>query len=325
MYASVSGRICDSVSSFEKRGLLYCPKSQTTARACRVRVRSGMLVEPMPGLFARTDYWEQTKPWTRPYRIIRSLACAHPEWIFASFSAACIYGLPVSVELLDRIHIAVSNGAHSGKKGLIVRHPIELDGAYRVMGVRVTSFERTVVDCMRAAPFPEALAIADGALRLRDWPQAHLVDLTERHGAYRPGIRQARRVARYADARAESGGESVARGVMIEEGFAVPDLQTVLPNVLDSNYPFRVDGTWRTDDGRLIAFEMDGEEKYRSFASRHGGDAVRKMMKERQREALLTAACDGLVRFDFDIVKTPGALARLLDSYGVPRAPSGLA
>ena len=75
-----------------------------------------MLVEPTPGLFARTEYWEQTKPWTRPYRIIRSLACAHPEWIFASFSAACIYGLPVSVELLDRIHIAVSNGAHSGKK-----------------------------------------------------------------------------------------------------------------------------------------------------------------------------------------------------------------
>lgn len=320
MHARVTNRILESMTPLEKQGLLYCPKDQLTQRACRARVRNGMLVEPVPGLFARAECWERSNPWTHPYRIIRSLAHVHPGWVFTSFSAACIYGLPVSIEFLDRIHIAVPSGSHSGGKGLVVRHPMALEGDRRVMGVRVASLERVVVDCMREAPFPEALAIADGALRLGDWPHARLVELTERYGAGRPGIREARRVAQYADARAESGGESVARGVMIEEGFAVPDLQTVLPNVLDPNRPFRVDGSWRTPDGRLIAFEADGEEKYRRFASRHGGNVVRKMMKERQREALLTAACDALIRFDFRTVKAPGALARLLDSYGVPRA-----
>ena len=111
-------------------------------------------------------------------------------------------------------------------------------------------------------------------------------------------------------------------GVMIEEGFAVPDLQTVLPNILDPSSPFRVDGSWKTPDGRLIVFENDGEEKYKMFSSSHGAGAVRRMMRERQRESLLTAACDALIRFDYHTVKTPGALARLLDSYGVPRVRS---
>lgn len=319
MHGGTSKRIEERVVRAERRGLLYHPVGESERRSCRVRVVHGILTEPYPGLFARAAYWNRVKPWVRPCQLVRSLATAHPEWVFTSFSAACIYGLPVSMELLDKIHVAKPKGSHTGGDGSVVRHAVGTDGRRRVMGVLVTPFDQTVVDCLRMAPFPNALAIADGALRIGDRSRVQLADAVERSGRHCPGIDNARRAARYADARAESGGESVARGVMIEEGFAVPDLQTVLPNILDSNYPFRVDGTWRTDDGRLVAFEMDGEEKYRSFANRHGGGAVRKMMRERQREALLTVACDGLVRFDLNTVRIPGALARLLDSYGVPR------
>ena len=317
-----SKRVDEAIARSEEKGLLYHPDSESARRSCRRRVASGTLVEPFPGLFARKAHWGHVKPWVRPYQLVRSLASVHPEWVFTSFSAACMYGIPVSMDLLERVHVVKPKGSHSGWDGTVVRHAMDADGCRYVMGVRVTSLDRTVVDCLRAAPFPDALAIADGALRVGDWSQARLTREVERHAAHCPGVVHARRVAQYADARAESGGESVARGVMIEEGFAVPDLQTVLPNILDPSSPFRVDGSWKTPDGRLIVFENDGEEKYKMFSSSHGAGAVRRMMRERQRESLLTAACDALIRFDYHTVKTPGALARLLDSYGVPRVRS---
>lgn len=206
----------------ERRGLLYHPVGESERRSCRVRVVHGILTEPYPGLFARAAYWNRVKPWVRPYQLVRSLATAHPERVFTSFSAACIYGLPVSMELLDKIHVAKPKGSHTGGDGSVVRHAVGTDGRRRVMGVLVTPFDQTVVDCLRMAPFPDALAIADGALRIGDRSRVQLADAVERSGRHCPGIDNARRAARYADARAESGGESVARGVMIEEGFAVP-------------------------------------------------------------------------------------------------------
>lgn len=292
-------------------------------RACRRRVAAGELVEPFPRLFARRAYWEKVKSWVRPYQIVRSLSRLHPRWVFSSFSAASIWGLSVSLELLDEVHLAVPRSMHAGARGGVIRHARKEIDTCAVMGVRVTSFEQTVVDCLLAAPFPEGLAIADSALRMRGMSQQALCELVERLGAHRLGVSSARLIAKHADARAESGGESIARGVMIEEGFVVPDLQTVLPNVLDPSAPFRVDGSWVLPDGRILVFEFDGKDKYERFAHRYArngrGGAVERMMYERQREALLTAACDAVIRFGWETVKRPGALAHLLDSYGVPR------
>ena len=83
----------------------------------------------------------------------------------------------------------------------------------------VTSPVRTVLDCSRDLPFPEALAVADSALRHDDVTRDALL-----HGAQvlrGPGAARARRVASYADGRAANPFESVLRGIVTEEGLDV--------------------------------------------------------------------------------------------------------
>lgn len=83
----------------------------------------------------------------------------------------------------------------------------------------VTSRERTLIDCLRALPFDQALAIADSALRAGDLARDQLRALAA--GVRGPGAPRVRRVARYADGRAANPFESVLRALAIEAGLEV--------------------------------------------------------------------------------------------------------
>ena len=324
--SKVSERIARQIAQAEKDGALSRP-SREEIRAYRRRVNSGELTEPFPQLFGRSAFWSELERWERPLVIIKSLARHDDRLIFASFSAACVFGLPVSLELLEDVYLAVSPRSHTGKAGRFVRCGVRPTPGIptfargTVHGIHVTSPEQTVVDCLCTAPFPQALAIADAALRFLGISPDELGQLVRRYGGRKRGVRGALRVASYADARSQSGGESIARGVMIQEGFVVPDLQVAFPDVLEPWQTFYVDGAWILDDGSKLVWEFDGKDKYTRFAGEHG-DAVTRMMRERQRESRLTAVCSAVIRFDYRTVMAPGALARLLDAYGVPRIAS---
>ncbi len=89
---------------------------------------------------------------------------------------------------------------------------------------------RTVLDCARALPFDEALAVADSALRARDITKAELLEEADR--ALGPGARQLRRVAAHAIGRAANPFESVLRALCIEEGFDLaPQLELWAPGL----------------------------------------------------------------------------------------------
>lgn len=93
------------------------------------------------------------------------------------------------------------------------------DDVVRLGGVRVTSTDRTLVDCLRGLPFDEAITIADAALRSGVTP-GRLRTLVRDLGG--PGSRQARRVAREATPLAASPLESVLRAVALDvPGLAV--------------------------------------------------------------------------------------------------------
>ena len=79
---------------------------------------------------------------------------------------------------------------------------------------RVTTPERTRVDCLRSLPFDEALAIADSALRHRSLSKQRLVEIAD--GIRGPGARQARRVAREATHLAANPFESVLRAIALD-------------------------------------------------------------------------------------------------------------
>ena len=88
----------------------------------------------------------------------------------------------------------------------------------------VTTPLRTVLDCARALPFDEALAVADSALRAGVVARADLVDEAARVRG--PGAGRARRVAAAADGRAANPFESCLRAITLQ----VPGL-TFVPQV----------------------------------------------------------------------------------------------
>src|SRR5262249_61592354 len=91
-----------------------------------------------------------------------------------------------------RIHIAALPAGH-----VIARR-----------GLPVTSVARTVVDLARASSFQAGVVAADSALRSRQASKADL-ELCVAACAPSPGIPNARRVALFADRRAEAGPQSI--------------------------------------------------------------------------------------------------------------------
>lgn len=90
--------------------------------------------------------------------------------------------------------------------------PDDVDG-------RRTSKDRTLVDCLRALPFPEALAVADSALRAGMTPTHLQAVVRDVRG---PGARRARHIAALADGRAANPFESSLRAICLEvEGLEV--------------------------------------------------------------------------------------------------------
>ena len=186
-------------------------------------------------------------------------------------------------------------------------------------GVLVTSLEETIVDCMLAFAFGEALAVADAALRCLRIEREELVRLVRRIGARRPGVAGALRVAAWADGLSESGGESMARAVMIEHGFVLPRLQAVVGNPTVRGESWRCDYLWELADGTTVAGELDGLEKYENPDMTKGLSAVQVMSAERIRESRLTAYVDRVMRFTFADVVNEGRLVALLERFGIPR------
>lgn len=207
----------------EQEGRCLIPPS-TAIRKALLRRTGGTVVSPMPGLFARKTRWDELNRAQRHCEILRALAIIHPDWTFCSFSAACLLGLEVSWRHLNVVHVCSATKPSARPGAHIQRHQIEPAGAIRRAGISVTPPIQTVTDCLLQTGFADGMPIADSAISKLVLVREQLMEAVEQRATARNGraIRTALTTLRYADARAESGGESVARAVMIETGFA-PD------------------------------------------------------------------------------------------------------
>ena len=129
------------------------------------------------------------------------------------------------------------------------------------------------------------------------------------HVAHGPGGRHGTRIVAF---------HQLAREAMIELGFAAPELQAEFVDPL-SGQVSRVDFLWHLPDGTLVAGELDGRQKYVDPTMTRGRATVDLLADERLRESRLTRVAR-VVRFSFAVVCDRGRFARLLDSFGVPRA-----
>lgn len=252
--------------------------------------------------------------------IMRAMQDLHPDWAFCCESAAVAFGLPVSYEGLDVVHVATSRGNRNAASKDVRWHVVDDDEFAVVLGLRVTSLTRTVFDCMRKAEFPQALAMADGALRMSGVSSSSFVFRFKCIGGSCAGKTHAIRTMCYADARSESGGESIARAAMIRHGFALPDLQVAFPRPFDRGRFYRVDFLWTRWDGSRVIGEFDGMQKYEDKKMLGGRSPMRALADEQHREAQLTLYGMPIVRFSRKDVENASRFVGLLDQYGIPRS-----
>lgn len=280
------------------------------------------LIQPLRGMFARRSTWRRLTPPQRVMQLMRGIASRHPTWNFCGTSAAVAYGLPVTWRYLTHVEVATRSSGRS-VPGIRMRRLGERRAIVRD-GLRLTTFWRTVFDCLVTLDFPDALAIADAALRRTGTTARELVERLRTTYRGHRGLRRALEVAALADGRAESGGESIARAAMHELGFAAPRIQVWIEDPLEPGKWFRVDFAWLTRDGQLIIGEMDGRGKSMLPELTEGRETARVLQDERLRESHLTVFRPAIIRFGYDNLLDREAFEHKLDSYGVPRNDSEL-
>lgn len=205
--------------------------------------------------------------------------------VVSHLSAALLHGLAV-VNNPDRVHVTVPRGQHRRQAKL----GCELHWADDVPAVdEVTTVIRTVLDCARALPFAEGLAIADSALRVTDVVRDDLDTAVAKLRG--PHTARARRVVAHADGRAESVLESVLRAVLVDAGITefVPQVE-----VKDEQFSARID---LAHPGLMIAVEAD------SF-THHGTRTA--LVSDCRRHSNLTIRGWRLLRFTWeDVIYDP--------------------
>lgn len=289
-------------------------------KALETRMRLGLLVSPCPRLFARTPYWGGLSPTQCHRHILSGIALLHPDWIACGISASVALGLQVPYRLLDgRVHMTAGPRLAFDRSCVQMHRMREPLDTIRVGSIMTTTAARTVLDCTRSVDGRGGLAIADSALRVRGMTREELCDYVETHGRGLHGIARAREVASMADARSANGGESIARRVMYELGYAVPDLQVCFADPLDSRRRYYADFVWPHAEDGLVIGELDGVEKYMDpeMAGPEGmHDAI---LRERRRESRLSITRAAIMRFSYQEVLDVGWFDRLLSTFGVPR------
>lgn len=302
----------------ETQSICLIPPSPAVSRALRRRLGT-TVASPLPGMFVRKSTWGTLDQAQRHRMIVKALARLHPDWVFCSFSAASIWGLEVSWKFLGVAHICSSTKPTTRKPKHIRRHRIEPRETTVVDGVNVTPLIQTVADCLLETGFVDGMPIADSTLGSLEVER----DAVREEIESRPRARQALKMAtalktlERADARAESGGESVARAVMIEKGFAPDHLQYELSDPFNPQSILRNDFAWERMAPRLTLGELDGFAKYTDEKMLAGKTTAEALVAERQREAHLSVYGHPLVRFSMRDVRTPGVLESILQTAGI--------
>lgn len=231
------------------------------------------------------------------------LAAAIPHMgdgtVFARESAAVIHGLPLFHPDLDRVHYLHTRGGNGQLRSRVraLKTPKVPPNTTIIEGFPLTTLARTAADLMRRHYFKPALAVADAALRL-GVPRGLL--LAEVKGGR--GCRHATEAALRADPRSESPYESLVRGLILQEGVPMPELQVSLYDA--EGFVGRPDFYWRW--ARLVG-EFDGQVKYTSLL--RPGETVDDVLERQEiREARFRRMGLRVLRWGSDEVHTPVAV-----------------
>ena len=174
---------------------------------------------------------------------------------------------------------------------------------------------RTLVEAAIDLDFRFALPIFDSALAKGITKEEIAADCVQ----WRIDYARVFRLLRYANERSENGGESLARGTIIEGRFLTPRIQVTVTDP-QTNTEYRVDFVWKLDDGRVIVAEYDGTQKYVDPAMTDNRSIQEVVAKERARdEGLKRAGATEIVHFTYaDVIERTPLRVKLIKA-GVPQ------
>ncbi len=244
-------------------------------------------------------------------RLAATLSATGSQSVGSHRSAAQLYGLGLVGRDLEQVtEITRAPGAlggHTARLGVLVHvAALPADHVVSHRGVLLTSVPRTVIDLARALPFAQGVAVADSALHAGLTSEGALAAVIADCARW-PGLRRAREVAAFSDARAESVLESLSRVVFHQAGLPPPDLQVWVGD--DGEVIGRADFLWR--HYRTIG-EADGALKYQNPA---------RARAQLERDGRLRAAGYEVVHFTWpEITRVP---AQVVDAIQVAFRRSG--
>lgn len=206
--------------------------------------------------------------------------CIKDDSVVSHATAGLLWQLPVSRQLLDRVHVTRSQRSGGRLGDQLHLHTSRLSSGQigELEGYRVTSLARTLVDLCRISDRANGLVAADAALRLA-WDEP---------GQFTSGLAAAKRMHGIAKARwaianasplAESPAESISRYWMLEIGLPRPLLQYEVRDT-SGRLLGRADFAW-PELG--VLGEVDGRVKYDKLL-RPGETSADVVMREKSRE-----------------------------------------
>lgn len=287
------------------------------------RVGRGELVAVTRGAFVTADAWAALDADSRyRARVKATAAVASRQLVFSHHSAAALWRLPIVGRWPNQVHVVQEPSGGGRSSASVARHtvgiPVELEA---IDGLTVTGLARTIVDCCTVLPFGPAVAMADAALRrtghpIDDAPRTTLsvADLVREASALhlRQSSAKVAKVIGFADGAADRPGESLSRVSMFRAGITMPQLQVELFGASGRRY--FVDFWWEKFG---VIGEFDGEGKYRNSVYLRGRTPEQALLDEKDREDDLRAAGHGMVRWKWDVARSPRLLAIKLNRAGV--------
>lgn len=252
------------------------------SRAVRRLVGSGELVRLRYGCYIRGALWGKQSATVRSVQLIHAhaygtLTTSTGGFVYSHTSAARLHGLFLwNVDEL--IHLLFRVRPSQERLGKDVRghtRPYTEADVVTLGTLRVTTLERTAVDCALTLDYRQALIVMDSALRLG--ADAALMQSAADSLAGHRGIRNLRAALANADARAESAGETLTRELLTRLRLPKPESQVEVHSRAGRH---RLDFAWKD---KKVALEFDGKVKYFDYKP-----TAEVLFQERRREKALT-------------------------------------
>lgn len=290
------------------------------------RVRSGALKRLLPGVFIEATRWETMFGEQKMLALTLGYArrYAARRWVFSRESAAAVWGLPLFGHVGERVHVSLPPAARVQSSRGVFRHTelVRDEDVIEILGVRLTSFERTLFDLAHCQRAETGICALDAGIRrgfsvrrgqqleaVGIWKSKQIAKLSR---SRRPGVGAARLVLALADGRADSVLESVSRLHLSRLGVA-HEMQVPVARPVGGQYWLDFEFT-----GQGIFGEVDGAIKYLDAEMRGGVSAEEIVLAEKRREDEIRGVTGKrIVRWGARDLSSTRRFADRLSAFGV--------